>query len=145
MFNQSTSMPNRYKIIKINHKIGILFHHLPVFPYILREGLRAENDTVRVRLLLQRITPGAVVVARDVERIDKRRGQRVCLRAVAALVHARADEGGHNIERKGGILLLWFFLAFAGRDCFLLTVLIDALTLCRTADDHQIHAAGHGA
>ena len=30
MFNQSTSMPNRYKIIKINHKIGILFFTQPM-------------------------------------------------------------------------------------------------------------------
>lgn len=30
MFNQSTSMPNRYKIIKINHKTGILFFTQPM-------------------------------------------------------------------------------------------------------------------
>ena len=30
MFNQSTIMPNRYKIIKINHKIGILFFTQPM-------------------------------------------------------------------------------------------------------------------
>ena len=30
MFTQSTIMPNRYKIIKINHKIGILFFTQPM-------------------------------------------------------------------------------------------------------------------
>ena len=129
---------------KITQQIGILLHHFPVFIDILREGLGTEDDSLRMLLFFQWVAAGAVVIACDIQRIDDRRCQSIHLGRIAALVHAGADEGCHDIEGQTAICD-FFLLGLIHRTGLLLTVLIDTLSLGCPAHDHQVQTAGNRA
>ena len=122
---------------KVSDQVRILLHHLPVLRQILWKCLASHDDPLRMELSFLRVAPGGVIVSRNINRIQNRSCDQICLLSVCRFRHSgtyhRGDHIEHGTVHARGLLLIGIISSPV--------FLVHGFAFCRICNDRQIEPA----